>query len=538
MNRFVIFCSVAVAILSVAILFLLPLNGHDSYFQVNNVAQYYEILSQGEIPRWCVGSFNGFGSALFYFYPPACSFFGSLLHATGLPIGFSIRVMLLLAIIFATATASWYLSLFSIDRTKRWTLAVLYSLSPYAVLDLFIRGAYGEFFTLPWIPLILGGIECARRGNKMSSALLICVGLSMVVLSSIPVAATLLLIVPAYAAVRLYRVQIGKIVFALFGAILAVMCTAFYWLPVISMRGLVHLDHVINASGFTTSVFLNFTKEVVGKGVLIESYLLSVCAILAVLWFFYYRRSQTSFALAWAAVLGLVIFSHVPALTDIIAHVLPVFGIIQYPIRFYLVVGLSLGLWIGVGEVSSQWAKMAIIVNTIGVIAIILSNVMESQKAVDPVIERKLSKSTYEYAPIQTPGNGDEVVHYGSLHADDPMFALDRPTASDQISVIRDKEYSKTLLVSLEKSGQARVHYFYWPFWRFTASTGREIPVTTDQNGVLLITLPAGKYMVLMQLEHSRSEIVGDIISIAAGLVFLFSLLVVIRSKYSPQALV
>jgi len=524
-----------------------PLVGQDANFHLNNLVQYSALFSKGVlIPRWAPGSFSGFGSALFYFYPPLCSALGSIVHLSGLSLPWSMRVVMVSSTLASVVSCAWYLSLLPEVTERRWWAAALYAIAPYPFLDVIIRSAYGEYLAMPWIPILLGSIELARRSEGQFSsdairAVLACgVALSAILLSSIPMFAVMMLVVPVYAASRLYGKHRGrcgpaKLLLPLAaGLVLAVLCTGYYWLPVLALRNMVHLDHVLDDSVFRTSVFVNLAKSNPGTRTILELYLLPLTAAAAMVWHARWRRERSSLDLAWTILLGLVVLIHIPWVTGPLSNVLPLMSIIQYPFRFYIILSLAIGVWTAVA-VSGRDRKRAfglVLLSGIGVLAMAGLFYRIFGHMEQPSLKLRMTNSAFEYAPVETPRDGVQVIKYCHAHENDPEVQFGASARStDTCYPIRSDGNTSFYRVDLSDSMpcsptiKVRFHRFYWPLWQITTSSGFHPIAGWDSNGVLVTALPAGKYVLKIDLVTSREEVLGERLSLAGVAVMLLLLL-------------
>ncbi len=517
-----------------------PLVGQDAYFHLNNLAQYNLLFSEGVlIPHWIPGAFNGFGSALFYFYPPLCSLLGSLIHWTGASLPWSMRILMLGCTAASVLSCHWYISLLPESNGSRWWAALLYAIAPYPFLDVIIRSAYGEYLAMPWIPILLGSIELARRSEGWSSkafltSVLACAAaLSFILLSSIPMFAVLILVVPVYAVLRLHGRPVKSLIPLAAGIFLAILCTSYYWLPVLAFRNFVHLDHVLDDSVFRTSVLVNLAKSNPGTRTMVELYLLPLTVGVVIFWFARWRRERSLLDLAWAAVLCLVIVMHIPLFSGPLADGLPLMSIIQYPFRFYIMVSLAVAVWAAVAtnDRDRRTAFGFAIVSGIGILAMsgLFYRIFGEMK--QPALESRMSKNTFEYAPAETPSNGLQVVEYCRVHENDSEVQWIRNAVrSDTCYLIHSEGNASYYYVVLGDSMRVRFHRFYWPQWRLTTSFGRKLTTSWDSNGLLVTLLPAGSYILKMDLKKSPEEVIGARLSLG-GMAIILLLLI----PWNPQ---
>lgn len=127
---------------------------HDGQDHVARIANFYQSLSEGNIvPRWA-GNLNwGFGHPILMFLYPLPSYSASLVHALGIPLVESVKVVFGLAFILSGITM--FLFLRNLLGEKAAVVgAVLYMFAPYRFVDFYVRGAIGEHVAFLFIPLV------------------------------------------------------------------------------------------------------------------------------------------------------------------------------------------------------------------------------------------------------------------------------------------------------------------------------------------------------------------------------------------------
>lgn len=127
---------------------------HDGQDHVARVANFYQSLSEGNlVPRWA-GNLNwGYGHPILMFLYPLPSYLASLFHFLGFSLVAGTKIVFGLSLILS--------GLFMYLWTERiwgkkagFVGGLLYTLAPYRLVDLYVRGAIGECWAFVWPPLI------------------------------------------------------------------------------------------------------------------------------------------------------------------------------------------------------------------------------------------------------------------------------------------------------------------------------------------------------------------------------------------------
>jgi hypothetical protein len=90
------------------------------------------------------------------------------------------------------------------------------------------------------------------------------------------------------------------------------------------------------------------------------------------------------------------------------------------------------------------------------------------------------------------------------------------------ISVAHWRPRDIELIVDLHLPTQISVRQFYFPNWRATIHSRSSLPVVpSTQNGLILLTLPAGHYRLRLDLEPLPQETIGVVVTLGGLLSFL-----------------
>ncbi len=533
-----------------------PLVGHDAYFNVNNLAHYSELRSHGiAIPRWVPAGYDGFGSAIFYFYPPMTYILGSALHLIIPSVPWTFRLLLLLAMAGSLVSCQWYLRILKVPTQQAWLGALMYAMGPYPFFDVLIRSAYAEYLTLPWIPVILGSIELSLQTDlgktfwrteaaiTLRTMVLTAIGCSMLVLSSIPAAAVVIIGAYIYLLIRAIGRPLIRTLPFIGGAILAFACIAFFVLPISHFQNLTSMASLINTGTFN-SFALGASRAMhaaskLGSVGFLELMLLPLSVFAFVLWGRrWWATSSTmrsTLALCWTALTALVLLVHIPPIAGPLARNFILLGVVQFPLRFFSLSTIAVALFVAVASdrrerASSTMrpaAQLLAIVSSLGTIAIAIAFLHLSRGAGEFPIENKMSWNFFGDAPRQTFADSATLSTFVREHRDDPdIVALRTLSNGDSVAGLGWHGAALEYLVRSQDTLSVRFHQFYWPYWQLTASDGppgmigRPLPLASDSRGVLCAKLPAGNYNLLLQIVASPIERLGERISLA-GIGFL-----------------
>ncbi len=218
------------------------LNTDDMEQHAARTANYYLALKEGQFPpRWAPNLNGGLGYPVFLFIyqlPYALAVFFYILSRQSIQVGVN------LSVVIAVLLSSTGMYLFSKAR-KRTTLesvlvSLLYTFAPYYLINIFVRGAFGEiFFTglLPWVLLFFELILTSKKIlHTVLFQTLLSLSFSLFLLSHQVSMTVAIPVISLYFAIRLFTVKklfpIIKTITTIFIPLcIGGMMVAWLWIP-------------------------------------------------------------------------------------------------------------------------------------------------------------------------------------------------------------------------------------------------------------------------------------------------------------------
>ncbi|OGE32061.1 hypothetical protein A2631_03000 [Candidatus Daviesbacteria bacterium RIFCSPHIGHO2_01_FULL_44_29] len=232
-----------------------PYFTHHDDVQVIRLFEMNKCIQDSQIPcRWVPDLGGLYGYPMFNYYAPLPYYFGLLVYWITQTLTISAKVM------FGVAFVMSYVFMYLAGR-KLWGNAggfvsgVFYSLAPYHSVLLFVRGAMGELWGVMCFPAILWALlrlkEKQSLGNLLTSAFfigLLLVSHNISVLMFLP---SLLILV------GLFKEKLRFLKYFVLACVLGLGLSAFYLLPMVVEKNLVHVDT-------TTMGYFSYTEHFKG----------------------------------------------------------------------------------------------------------------------------------------------------------------------------------------------------------------------------------------------------------------------------------
>lgn len=133
--------------------------GHDLFFHLTRIEGLKDGLLSGQFPvRINPDFYCGYGYANPIMYGELLLYFPALLRIAGISLTGAYNAYIFLVNLLTAASACWCFSRMCGDKLSGMTAAVLYVMTPYRLMDMYIRAAVGEYTAMIFIPLVIYGM--------------------------------------------------------------------------------------------------------------------------------------------------------------------------------------------------------------------------------------------------------------------------------------------------------------------------------------------------------------------------------------------
>lgn len=514
--------------------------------QVARVVEMGRALSEGQFPvRWVANLGYGFGYPIYNFYGPLPYYMGGLLYALGFTGLVATKIMIAVGFVLP-AFVLYVLLIPFVGRSASLVAATMYLLAPYHAVQLYVRGAVGEFWELIFWPVMLFGFLRLQHITKRRGlvSIMTALGVAGAVLSHtlmgyVAMMVTGVVLVSYWA----YRVFLRRFDTALFmwqigTYAMGLGLSAFFWLPAFVEMGYTNVSGQVGATAYFADHFVCLPQlwtSVWGfggsaKGCLdgMSFALGKVHVMLAasgiVLMIMTKKRKH-----AVLGVSGILLFltgtylatSYSRALWD----ALPGFAYLQYPWRFLsvsvfgmsvLTAFLIVHMPVPVRRIASAVIVAGVIVANMKWFVPQFTYAIDSSKLERPQdIRWRVSRISDEYLPaaFERPRREDQVA---------PFDTMTRSPAV-RITPILLTATQKRFVVEATASGVLALDVAHFPGWRYFVEGKEVYPQLEDGRPVL--SIPAGQSVTEAKFTDTPVRRIGNIItllSVSLGLVYMY----------------
>ncbi len=216
--------------------------------QISRLYELHKVLGDGQIPpRWVPDLGFGYGFPLYNFYPPLFYYVAELFHL----FSFSFITATKLALGLSFLLSAGFMYAWVKDRFGRLAgmfAALVYVYAPYHAVDIYVRGAFAEFFSFVWIPAVLWSFDKLSRKQSFGNIVLCGIFLACVVLSHNLVAMQVIPFFVIYACVLLFQQRkacTSLMKGFIFSGIISLGISAYFWIPALLEKKFTLVDTIL-----------------------------------------------------------------------------------------------------------------------------------------------------------------------------------------------------------------------------------------------------------------------------------------------------
>lgn len=512
--------------------------------QVARVVVMGKALRNGQFPvRWVSDLGYGYGYPIFNFYGPLPYYIGGFLYMWGVPALLATKLVFIVGAVLAGITM-YVLAAEVMGAAAGVVSAIAFVYAPYHAVQIYVRGAVGEFWAMAFLPLVAWGLMLVNDPLRRRLAVFWGgIGLAGVILSHTIFGYLTATVVMSGLAVYWIVSWIKKSVNrnAIIGAWtmvgMGIGISAFFWLPALVEMGWTSVsgqigptanfrDHFVCLSQLWNAPwgFGGSTKGCIDGMSFKLGKLHTLLALAGTLvWWIKHKaipRKTHCVLIASGITLGAIFF--MLQSSQFLWRIAPFSSYIQYPWRFltYAIFGLSAlgGIVLTVTHRKViQWLLAVTIM-----IAIIAVNAkwFRGQYRVDrpagayedgEELRFRVSKISDEYLPANIPRpNAPSKMVYDSVPA----------TVDYTVETEVDTETYFRFVVTSRKDAEVTVHRAYFPGWTFFVNGKTTYPSIV--NGLPHIPVSTGDSIIEMHFFSTPVRVIGNLISVMTLGIVLF----------------
>ncbi len=228
--------------------------GHDITAHLTYTKLFNQALLEGQFPvRWIEHIWDGHSQPLFNFYQVGFFYFNYLVSFFTPSTTDSLRFGIM--ILWLTGGVGVLANLRKLGSSAASLAFIIYLLSPYLYLDIFIRSSLPEFMALSLIPLAFFALRKVLLGQLIFTPLLAII-FGVIIFTHLHIA---IIFTPIFAAYSLLT-RDKNIRFAILAFVLSFGVSAFYLLPAVTELQYIQPDKLVSKSFDFHQNFISFTR--------------------------------------------------------------------------------------------------------------------------------------------------------------------------------------------------------------------------------------------------------------------------------------
>lgn len=244
--------------------------------QVMRLYQMHKCIEDLQIPcRWVPDMGYQYGYPQFLFYSPSVYYLGEILVLLG--VGFIDAIKILFILGFVLSALSMFILLKSfLGNWPAFVGAILYTYVPYKALEVYVRGALSEFWSLVIFPVIFWSSYQVVKQGKLKYFLWFALSVGGLMVTHNLMSLIFLPIAGVWILTWIYLEKAWKnIVTFVAGGLLSLGLAAFFVLPLIFESKFVHLEtllggyfdwrqHFVNLNQLFISIHYEYGDSILG----------------------------------------------------------------------------------------------------------------------------------------------------------------------------------------------------------------------------------------------------------------------------------
>ena len=505
---------------------------HDGLVHLPRLAAYFHALADGSIPVRYAGYLNyGYGLPLFNFIYQFPYWIGSALLVVGFGLVNAFKISITLSFVLSGIFMYMFAKEYFGDVRKAFLVAIFYQFVPFRMVELLVRGSYGEVYTYAFLPLTLYGLTLLGKKRSLYGFLVTSISVFLLVVSHNSVA--LMFFVASALFVLFTFSNIKKIIIAFTSLLFGLGISSFYWLPALLehrytfgdlFMAKLYIGYFPQIQNFFIPNFNN-SMSLQTTGITTYIGLFQGLAIIVSLITLFSKKiidSKTKRIFYFSFTLIVISFFFMTPISKFIwggpyGALLRQF---QFPWRFLALIVLatailSVSFPIISKRLSKGWAYGLLVFFSI----LSVSFYWNASLGYD-----KINENYYWNFPLNTTYYGETDVVWSEGPAKSyPKSRIEFTSGNGKISNFIKKNSSQSFDAEVTEKAEIVSHTEYFPGWTVRID-GVKTPIqfqSANHRGEILFNIPKGRHRVTIKFEESKIRVIADLLSVLSLVMIL-----------------
>ena len=506
------------------------------------MAAYYKALADGQFPvRWAGDLNYGYGMPLFNFIYQLPYWISSFFIFLGLGLVNSFKITLSISFIFSGIFMFLFAKELVNDDKKAFLITILYQFAPFRLIELLVRGSFGEVYTYTFLPLVLFGILKFLNSKNYLYLILTSVTFSLLIFSHNSVSLMFSAVIVLFSV--FFAKNIKNFILISFSLLLGLLISAYYWLPALLEHKFTHGD--LYMKNIYKDHFVDFYKFIVPnltndpslrvEGIIVHIGIVHTIVIILALWILIFKKDSNKKMKSFAIYPLILIF-----------------------LSFLFMQKISSPIWENISLVRQfqfPWRSLSVVVFSTSFLAVYVLNHFKLKKvlywfvvffiifATSPLWNanlgyQKINEKYYWNFPLNTTYYGETDVIWSAGPAKAyPKKRAEIISGKADISNFVKKSNMHTFSIKSETDIVLVDHTQYFPGWRAYVD-GRSAAIQfqdPNHRGEVEFSVPKGEHDVKVLFTEARGRIIADFLSIFGVIIALLLIILFFLSKKNTK---
>ncbi len=506
---------------------------HDGFVHLARMGAYFKALADAQIPvRWAGDLNYGYGMPLFNFIYQLPYFLSSVFLSFGFGLVITFKIVLVLSYILSGIFMFAFGKAFFNDDKKALLITVFYQFSPFRLVEILVRGSFGEVYAYTFLPFVLFGLTLLLRKQTYRNFSIVSLATALLILSHNALSLVFFGICVLFT--LFFASEKKKIIYGFCALGVGLLLTSFYWIPAIFEHKYTYGDlfmremYLSHFPPFANFFIPNFTNSEVLQtgGISVQIGLFHIIGLFLSIMVLYRRKLLIvdKKIIIFSLILTLSAFILMEPLSKILWGNISLLRQFQFPWRFLAVVSFATSLlsvsFLFFDVVRKKWAYYTLL------FLVIISTAYYWNP---PLGFDKIDEKYYWNFPLNTTyfGETDVIWSTGPAKAY-PKQRVEIIGGQANLSNFTKRSNVHTFTVDAKTSVQLVDHTQYFPGWRVFVDDKPVSIEFQDQHwrGEITFVIPKGTHNVKAVFGESPIRFFADILSLSslAALFFVWIL--------------
>lgn len=503
---------------------------HDGFVHLARMGAYFKALQDLQIPvRWAGDLNYGYGMPLFNFIYQLPYFISSLFLFLGFGLVTTFKIVLVLSYILSGIFMFAFGKSFFKDDKKALLVTVFYQFAPFRLVELLVRGSFGEVYTYTFLPLVLFGFTLFLRKQTYRNFSIIAVASAFLILSHN--ALSLVFFGMCVLFILFFANEKKKIITSFSALMLGLFLASFYWLPAIFEHKYtygdlfmkeMYLSHFPPLQNFFIPNFINSESLLIG-GIAVQFGLFHTLAVVISIVILLQKKTGSIYKkiISMCLLLFFAALFFMQPVSKIFWEQISILRQFQFPWRFLAVISFVTSI-LSISFFFFTVFKRKEIYYVL-LLLVIISTIYYWRP---PLGYDKIDEKYYWNFPLNTTYFGETDVIWSTGPAKEyPKKRVDVIGGQATIANFTKKSNIHQFTIAAKTNAQLVDHIQYFPGWRVFVDNKPVSIEFQDQHwrGEITFVVSKGNHTVKVIFGESPVRFVANIISVLSFLaLFLF----------------